>query len=377
MLGASPAAAQSVQQLWAHCRNKDSFDYQIAGCTALLQSGGLNDRDRLLAYTFRGQAYFTKGDNDHAIADLSEAIALDQTNAVVFYMRGISFLNKVSDFDRAAADCDAAIRLDPKYQDAYRCRGNAYFWIGRYDRAIADYSAVIRFDPNNLAAFNNRAFAYHAVGDYDHAIADFTQTLRLDPKNAAFQLADRGILYRAKGDYGRAMADFNEAIRLAPAKPTAAYYWPYLNRGVTYLYTGALPKAVADLRQAAALYHDPYGALWLDIASRRSNLPSALAEAWKGLDHALWPAPIVELYLGQKTPEAVITAADDPNTRKKRSQTCEASFFVGEFLVLRGDKEGGRQFLKAAADDCPPNDGAAWPAKAELAAIDATRSNRF
>ena len=363
VLGASPAAAQATEQLWARCRSKGMFEYQIAGCTALIQSRRLNNQDLFLAYTNRGQAYFTKGDYDHAIADLTEAITLDQTNATAFYMRGASFLYKGSDFDRATADCDAAIRLNPKYREAYRCRGGAYLSRGEYDRAIADFTETITLDPKDYGGFNNRAFAYQGKGDYDRAIADFTEAMRLEPKYTSFLLSDRGVLYRAKGDYARAMDDFNKAISLEKSNT------PFFNRGVTYLYTGSLSKAVADLTEAATLYHDAYSALWLDIANKRSNRPSVLAEAWNSINRTKWPAPIVELYLGQKTPEAVIAAADNPDKFTTRSQACDAKFFIGELLLLRDDKVGARPFLEAAAADCPLINLAAWPATAELKTI--------
>ena len=53
---------------------------------------------------------------------------------------------------------------------------------GDYDRAIADYDEAIRLDPRYAVAYYNRGVAYCDKGDYDRAIADYNEAIRLDPK---------------------------------------------------------------------------------------------------------------------------------------------------------------------------------------------------
>ena len=46
-----------------------------------------------------------------------------------------------------------------------------------------------------------------------------------------------------------------------------------------------------------------------------------LPQATTQLDMTKWPAPVVRLFLGQMTEEAVFTAAaDDPDPKKKKDQ---------------------------------------------------------
>ena len=216
-------------------------------------------------------------------------------------------------------------------------------------------------------AYNNRGNAYQAKGDYDRAIADYTEAIRLDPKFADAYY-ERGAAYSAKGDYDRAIADYTEAIRLNPK-----IHVRYFNRGFANLYAGALPKALADLDQANAL--DPkwaYAALWLDIVAQRDNVPSRLSQATSTIDMTAWPAPVIQMFLGQMPPAAVLAAADDPDAKKKKGQVCEANFYSGELALRHGEKDEAARLFRLAAGDCPITFIEWSAANAELKALGAT-----
>src|SRR6185312_1208918 len=52
-------------------------------------------------------------------------------------------------------------------------RGVEYEIMQEYDKAIADHDLAIKIDPKNPAPYNNRANAYLAKQDYEHAVVDF------------------------------------------------------------------------------------------------------------------------------------------------------------------------------------------------------------
>jgi len=225
-----------------------------------------------------------------------------------------------------------------------------------------------RESQRNLAnAYFNRGIAYKNQRDFDRAIADYTQAIQLNPKDAKPHV-NRGNVYSDKGDFDRAIADYSEAIQLDPK-----YAFAYLNRGLANLFTGSLAKAVTDLNQASELEPKfPYAALWLDIANKRSNLPSRLPDAIKQIDMTKWPAPVIRLYLGQLTPEALLAAADDPDTTKKKEQVCDANFFSGELALQRGAKDEATRLFWLAATGCPKTRDAYDSANAELKALGAS-----
>jgi tetratricopeptide (TPR) repeat protein len=89
-----------------------------------------------------------------------------------------------SDIDKAIADYTQAINLEPTNAPIYFRRGNAYYGKGNYDQAIADYTKAIRLEPDNTRAYYNRSLAYSAKGDCDRAIADWEAMLKIYPNNA-------------------------------------------------------------------------------------------------------------------------------------------------------------------------------------------------
>jgi lipoprotein NlpI len=272
--------------------------------------------------------------------------------------------------DEAIRACTAAIS-EPGNAELYLLyyyRAFEYKRKDDLDRAIADYDQVIRLNPKYPAAFINRGNVYIRKGNFDRSIADLDQAISLDPEDAkAFY--NRGLAYRAKGNLDRAFADYDQAIELNPKFDAA-----YLNRGITNLYAGSPPKALADLNQAAAI--DPkygYTFLWLEIAGRRSNLTSRLSQATAQINMTEWPAPVIRLFLGRMTPEAVVAAADKPDAGKKRAQICEANFYSGELAHSQGKTGDATRLLQLAADACP-KDGPEWVAAGfELKAIGAGR----
>ena len=163
------------------------------------------------------------------------------------------------------------------------------------EAAIIDCTQSInsgKWKGHDLAAFyNNRAAAYRAKGDNDRAMTDLNGAIRLDPKlSMAFN--NRGA-YHDKGDNDRAIADYSEAIRLDPKSAMA-----YSARGRSYLFAGTVERALADFNQASVQEpKDAHIALWVDIVSRRNNLPSRLSQAISQIDMTVWPAPVIRLFM--------------------------------------------------------------------------------
>lgn len=136
-------------------------------------------------------------------------------DAAGYNSRGIAYLNK-GNLDRAIADYDMAIKLNPKYEYAYFNRGNAYQNKGNFDRAITNYDRAIKLNPKIAVAYYQRGNAHKKIGDLDRAIADYDQAIKLNPKHGNAHY-NRGICYQLKRQYKLALADFQQALAHIPS----------------------------------------------------------------------------------------------------------------------------------------------------------------
>ena len=75
-----------------------------------------NDRTYFEAFHNRGLTYFDRRDYPHAVEDFTAAIELNGKYAPSYLGRAAALikLGQKGDLDKALADCDAAIRLQPK-----------------------------------------------------------------------------------------------------------------------------------------------------------------------------------------------------------------------------------------------------------------------
>jgi tetratricopeptide (TPR) repeat protein len=96
-------------------------------------------------------------------------------------------------------------------------RGLEYLENAEHRRAIACFTEAIRLSPRFTEAYLARACAYDEKGDLDLAIADCTEVIRLDPERAiAYHL--RGEIYSKTNSWAKAERDVAKA-RLIEARP--------------------------------------------------------------------------------------------------------------------------------------------------------------
>ena len=359
----APAVADSQADL-DRCKfvgELNKADDGISACDRVVNDAKISAQDRAGALSSRCGWWWAKKDSDRALTDCNEAIRINRNLAPAYLNRGNVYLSK-SDLDHAFADFNEALRLDPKNAWAYAERGNLYKNQGDFDRALVDLNEAIRLDPGYALAHFSRGDLYKSKGDIANAMTDMNDTIRLDP-NYALAYFVRGRLSYMLGNSPAALEDFSKAIKLDANEATS-----YFNRGVAYYVIGGRnPDAIADFKKAGELDpKDAYAALWRELAERRNNSPSHLAEAAKQLDMTVWPAPVIRHFLGELTIEQTYGAAFDTDPKTKAAQTCEANFYSGELALLKKNKKEAQRLLKLAADQCPPSFIESTAALAEL-----------
>lgn len=286
-LGLSPALAQDHAELWRRCEGVDGSSLQVSidSCTRLIESGAQGEQGLAMAFYNRGLAYHWRGDDDKAIADLSETIRLNRWFADAWRWRGQAWFVK-GEHERAIRDYDAMVALDPANPLVHYLRGILLTWMKRHERAIDDFDAAIRLDGRFAQAWYERARAHEALGDEERGRRDREEGRRIDPDHwtracldamrakrasEALPMCDealrlqphlalaarlRATLHLGADRLDAAIADLDLAIKVEPDNPDARR-----SRGIAHLRIGRLDAAIADFD--AALRQQRYDALAL------------------------------------------------------------------------------------------------------------------
>lgn len=242
VMSALPASAQQRRPPTS-CGGLSSPDETIRLCTDIINRGRERGPSLGATYSNRCWAWGEKGEYDKALADCDQAITLDPKNHNALNNRGYAKLNK-NQYDEAIPDFDQAIRIEPKKHFSYGGRGMAWQGKGELDRAIADFDQAIRLKPDYVAVINRRGNAWYSKANYDRAIADYDAAIRVDPSRSVY-FTNRGNSLVAKRDIEAALIDYGQALRLDPKSDYA-----YRMRGDAYVSKGDLPKAMADYDEA-------------------------------------------------------------------------------------------------------------------------------
>src|ERR1041385_6147561 len=98
------------------------------------------------------------------------------------YKKGINYMSsdKLSD---AIRSFELALRLDPKFVEAWIKKGYAHFHLRDYSFAISSYDMALNIDPDNHEAWNLKGLAYYKMNNYSKAIECCTKALDANPND--------------------------------------------------------------------------------------------------------------------------------------------------------------------------------------------------
>lgn len=334
-----------------------------------------------------GIASYKRKDFDAARHHMDAALAAPDLNpafrAPAHYIRGETYAVSKQP-QKAVEDFSQAIAADPLYLDALQARCLAYVQMNQLDAAVGDISALIRATPSSIAAYDERAALYLVQNKFDLAIADLTTVIGIAP-DSVFSYVLRGGAYRLHGDTAKAMDDIDKAVDLAPHTSV-----PYYERGLIHEQQGDYERARADYADSAKYVHgdneltthialvawksgdfanaaksfqivrdagdakySPFAALWVVIASASAGNVDTANAIPATLDRSKWPGPLLDLYAGTSSLDAVLKAATIGDAKTQASQICEANFYGGEWNLLHHNNDAAKTELSTAASTCP------------------------
>lgn len=225
--------------------NGTTPEARISGCTSLIDDRQGTPRTLATAYNNRGNAYTARSDYDRAIADFDQSIKLNPAYVKPLNNRGVAYLRK-GEYDLAIEAFDEAIKLNPNYGEAFANRAGAHLKKNEYDRAARDYDAAIGLDPNLKAVWSGRCWTRAILGSLQAAMEDCNRALQGTADAATYD--SRGLIYLKMGQLGAATDDYSSALRSEPKLASALY-----GRGLAKLKNGDRAGGDADISAAKAI----------------------------------------------------------------------------------------------------------------------------
>jgi tetratricopeptide (TPR) repeat protein len=107
-----------------------------------------------VAYLLQGRIRQASKRFGEAVQDYDKILVAEPKNASVFTDRGICYAN-LQDTQHAIADFTRAVQLDQNCLESYIQRGNIYFDTGHYKQAVADFQVAHKLSPS-LAEVNTK-----------------------------------------------------------------------------------------------------------------------------------------------------------------------------------------------------------------------------
>ena len=136
-------------------------------------------------------------------------------------------------FDRAIAEAERAISLNPAYAAAHDRLGQCLEALGRTEEALASYAEAERLaragdDPSPWPSYH-RGSLLRDGGRFDEALAPLERAVALDPKNAEAR-HELGLTLDRLGRPADALATLEAAAALDPDNPKIHYALSRLQR---------------------------------------------------------------------------------------------------------------------------------------------------
>ncbi|MER5381085.1 tetratricopeptide repeat protein [Streptomyces sp. NPDC002688] len=232
----------------------DDEDGVAAAMDLLLARSALHGPGRALAHGVRARELRNSGEYERALAEYDRAVEIDPDEARVHYGRGFTHQLR-GDFTAALAAFDRADELRPDTGWIIAERAETHRLAGRFEDAVADFDRAVALDPTDADSLASRAVCRHALDQFEAAGADFDRALGMD-ENHLWTLVRRARLHRDTDEWDKAFTDLDRAARLDPDSA-----WIASERGDAFRLAGRFEEAVAELGRAVGLEADYASAL--------------------------------------------------------------------------------------------------------------------
>jgi tetratricopeptide (TPR) repeat protein len=252
---------------------------------SLLQQALQRDPEYALAYAALAEAQWqlyrlTRDEERVALAKKAceRALKLNDLLAPVHVTLGV-IRTGTGEAERALADFDRALALDPANADALREKATALQTLGRTSEAEALFRRAVELQPQYWGNLSHLGAFYYRHARYAEAEAAFRKVIDLVPDNPRGYASLGAVLHEAGGRDPEAVSVLEHSMTLAPSYRAAA------NLGLIEFSHGRYAEAARAYEKALQLQSGDYR-LWRGLGlsyfwaeGERGRAPAALEKA--------------------------------------------------------------------------------------------------
>jgi lipoprotein NlpI len=294
-------------------------------------------------YYARGMEKLNAGDNQGALEDLNQALAMLGRNVAVYSALAAAKIN-LKRYDDALTDIDHAIIMDPKNAWHYAQKAYLHTLAKQWQFALASANRALELDPDFSTAYGFRALAEAGLGQNQKAVEDFQIVLEFVPEAYA-NYANLAFVFYNQRNWTDSLSNFREYLKHSKDPDSLAYIHFYI--WLVRARQGQYDAASKELKSFLAAHTKPQNKL------------------------GDWPGKI-GAFLGEEIPETeFLAAAEDKDESRALEKKTEAYFYAGMTRLIAGNKSGAREFFEKIPAFKNPDSEEARSALAELKALSA------
>ncbi len=170
-------------------------------------------------YFQQGVSLMQGGDTLRALDAYGAAIALESSFWPAYLERArVRLLGQ--DFHAAIKDLEVVVALAPNEVGAFLDLGRAWQGVRSAERARACFAQAIKINPKFSEAYYNLGVLDYNDGNIDAAIENYTRAIELNP-NFVIAYSNLGVSLQAREEADKALATLEKGIAIAPHDPSA------------------------------------------------------------------------------------------------------------------------------------------------------------
>jgi tetratricopeptide (TPR) repeat protein len=270
-----------------------------------------------------------------SVSLLLNACARDPQKAKAKYLAAGEKYMKKGQYGDASVEFRNALRLDPRFVDAYYQLAQADLAQRDWRGAYTSLGKAIELDPGRLDARLDRGRLYLAARQFDKAQEEANSILQEQPNNVgAYQLLGAALIGQQKPD--KALEAFSKVTELVPNEASA-----YVNLALVEISLRRFKEAEEHLQKAVAT--DPKSLQAnIDLANFY-HLQNKLPEAQQALKTGIQNNPTApQLYIDLANMQSSAGKPEDASAtldklRNQMAKSPEASVTIGDYYAQRRD----------------------------------------